>query len=49
MNELDPEKKLVDLRMFDVASVYKKDKNIEGCLSYSFMYCWIRAYLTQYF
>ena len=45
MNYLDPEKKRVDLNMFDGASVCRKAKNIEGCLYYSVMYCWSRAYL----
>ena len=45
-NDLDPEKKLVDLHMFDGVSVFIKAKNIEGCLSYSVMYCWSRAYLS---
>ena len=41
MNDLDPEKKLVDLHLFDGASVCRKEKHsIEGCLSYSVMYCW---------
>ena len=38
MNELDPEKKLVDLNMFDGSSVCRKDKKIEGFLSYAVMY-----------
>ena len=45
MYNFDPEKKLVDLHMFDRASVCRKAKNIEGCLSHSVMYCWIIAYL----
>ena len=45
MNDLDPDKKLVDLHMFDGASECRKAKKIEGCLSYYVMYCWIRAYL----
>ena len=39
MNDLDPEKKLVDLHMFDGVSVcVERLKNIEGFLSYSVMY-----------
>ena len=49
MNYLDPEKKLVDLHIFDGASVCRKDKNIESFLSYALMYCWSRAYLPEYF
>ena len=45
MNDIDPEKKRVDLHMLDVVSVCRKAKNIEGCLSYAVMYCYSRAYL----
>ena len=45
MNDLDPEKKLLDLHIFDGESVCRKAKNIEGCLYYAIMYCWVRAYL----
>ena len=46
MNELDPQKKLVDLYMFDGASVCRKAlKTIEGFLSYTVMYYWSRSYL----
>ena len=44
INEFDIEKKLVDLHMFDGASVCRKvQKNIEVCLSYSVVYFWRRA------
>ena len=46
INDLDPEKKLVDLHMFDGASVCRNSqKNIEGCLSYAVIHFWIRSYL----
>ena len=45
LNDLDPEKKLFDLHIFDGASVCRKAKNIEGCLSHDVMYCWSIAYL----
>ena len=45
MDELDTEKVLVDLHMLDGSSVCRKEKNIEGFLSHSVMYCWSRAYL----
>ena len=46
MNDFYPEKEIVDLHMFDGASVCRKaQKNIEGCLSYAIMYCCSRAYL----
>ena len=48
MNELKPEKKLVDLHMFDRSSVYRNAKKIEGCLSYTVIYFFIRAYLPEY-
>ena len=45
INELYPEKKLVDLCMFNCASVCRKAKNIVDYLSHSFMYFWSIAYL----
>ena len=45
MHYLDPEKKLVDLHMFDGANVKRKAKNLNFFLSYAVMYCWSRAYL----
>ena len=45
MNDLDPEKKLVELHMLYGPSVDKGSKNIEGFLSYAFMYCWRRLYI----
>ena len=44
VNYLDPEKKKVDLHMFDGASVCRRAKQIEGCLSYAVIYCWRRSY-----
>ena len=39
INDLDTDKRLVDLHMFGGDSVFRKDKKIEGCRSYSVMYC----------
>ena len=39
MNDLDQEKNLSDLHMFNGASVCIKAKKFEGCLSYAVMHC----------
>ena len=46
INDLDPEKKIVDLHMFNVDSVCRKAIKVEGCISYYFMYFCIRTYLS---
>ena len=46
MNDLDPEKKLVDLHIIDGASVCRRDrkKNLVF-ISYAVIYCWSRLHL----
>ena len=43
MSDLDPEMKLVDIHTFYGASVCRKSKKVEGCISHAVIYCWSRA------
>ena len=46
MNDLNTEKEIVDLYIFDGSSVCRKAKKLKVCLSYAVIYYCSRAYLS---